>query len=463
MRTSTILAVTMALSWPTALADETENDEPETVWEQALSNELASGKAEDFKIDSSMPDYPALAILGEDTAITNVTTPEDLSSTLFQQFDEDGDLKLGFAIGGQPYWLLNQPRRTFQSYKEASKLSRILFRTHASFAIVELNEGETVGDNTGFRTALGFSTEVLDSADPRFDVADRKCINDATENAIVSSGGIFDIEQAAHFSVVETIMKGIANGDQAYAKYDGIPLKLKPDDPTRIGTVRFDNLDAIQDAGFASEFDQMVDAEADLSKVEAGIEKALKDCADSAAQRLQGQKSLRLGAAIAARSDTGDTGDAEEDGYAFWASYRNPFGNAEDGTLSSWGAFAKYETDATEAVEMSEMMGMDDGMMTETEEDMMLAKYDGWRAGLNVNRVKGDFVVSGALSYVDKDFKSDMMPDEDYILATLTASMKVRDGLWAEASFGWADDAEFDAQEFAGIRLKADWGKLGLN
>lgn len=425
------------------------------------------GKADNFKIDTSMPDYPALALLGqEDAAVVNIATPEDLGSHLFTLFDEDGDLKLGAALGGHPYWWFGRRQVSLRQYEgdegvsnRWSHMQRVLARTNVSVGVVELTQGETAGDSTGFKTSIGFSTEVLDSADPRLLYSTRACIGNAYRDLsnrnltkLLEKGNIAQIRAynrlAEAYPSLGLMVADVSNG----VDFGAVSATNAPK------IIHSNNAQAQADF---SVFLGQENAKVDTSDFfDEGYEKGLEACQKNAALFLQRKQSLRIGAAIAGRSDTGNAGDLEEDGLAVWLSYRHPFGNENvtDGTLSSWGAFAKYETDASEAVDMSDMMGM----ATSGEQDMMLAKYDGWRAGLNINRVKSDFVVSGALSYVEKDFKSDMLEDEDYLLATITASMKVRDGLWAEASFGWANDAQFDAQEFAGIRLKADWSRLGL-
>lgn len=481
MRVS-LIAITMvthglfAVTAMPGFADDTIEDKVEATFLDILGT---SGEADAFNIDTSVPDYAATALLGDGTSsFTNVTTPEDFGAQLLGVFGSSGNLKPGVAIAGSPYWLLgNRPESLSDYQADGAEFARILKRTQVSFAIVPLSNSETSSGSSGAVASLGVATELLDSADPRYDLKDGDCLRKALTVEFLGTESLkaedklrveaFRLAKSkfANDPVVSPyVSRLITDGDFPEDSIDenwGILGELsdidqsKYDEVANFVTTSLDTL-LIQ---------QNRKQDADDRKA---FQKAVSACEKSAAERLQRKASLRVGAAIAARSESGEQDDLEDAGTAIWLSFRSPLGNTDeagksDGTLSSWGAFAKYETDATEAVEMSEMTDMTDGMMSEAEEDMMLAKYDGWRAGLNVNRVKDDFVVSGALSYVEKDFKSDMMEDEDYILATLTASMKISDGFWAEASFGWADDAQFDAQEFAGIRLKADWSKLGLN
>lgn len=424
----------------------------------------STGSPDDFKIDTSLPADGALALLdSSNSALVNIGTPEDFGANLINLFDSNGNLKQGLAIGGNPYWWFGRRNDSFEEYaRDGDRWLRILKRTHVTFATVELTDAETTEQGSGVRASFGLSTELLDKADPRYDLASSDCLRAAIRETYFPDGELIDDVRRVGIAIART--KKTLDQDGAYPPLAGIALEqdgsVKDDDVAKfLGII---NSDSAARALYGTIF-----AATPESKVDTAIyQSALKSCADSAKVRLQAKQSLRVAFAVAGRSDSGDIGALKQDGIAAWLSYRHPFGNgdAADGALSSWGAFAKVETDATEAVEMSEMMDMGEtAMMSEEEEEMVLAKYDGWRAGLNLNRVRDDFVISGALSYVEKDFQSDMMEDEDYLLATMTASYKVRDGLWFEASFGWADDAQFDAQEFAGIRLKADWSKLGVN
>jgi hypothetical protein len=476
----TMLAYTFALP----ATSQEESSIPKITPEQQLVYGK-SGEADNFKIDTSMPDFPALALLGQDqSALTNVTTPEDLGSHIFNQFDEDGDLKLGFAMGGHPYWWFGGDDLSLSEYAGEPKPSpavpgfdynpisaweRKLARTNVSFGVIELTQGETVGGNTGFKTAIGISTEWLDSADPRFDTRLRKCMRDEMTNwyhranldapkAIALRASLYALQQSAGFAEFATrnripIKRPTGNDDADMAIYAELTSRL-----ARAGQEGRDYLliavQAYNEADKKSDYSDSYDEQ---------LTDGIEACRKKGATVLQSKQSLRIGAAIAGRSENGRADDLEDDGAAIWVSYRHPFGEDSEGALSSFGMFLKYEAGANESFSGDKIPAavMAEVPPGETPPETVLASYYGYRVGLNLNRIRDDFVISGALSYVDKNFDRDVFEDEDYLLATMTASLKVRDGVWVEASFGWADDAKFDAQEFAGVRLKVDWNRLG--
>lgn len=443
------------------------------------------GEADGFKIDTSMPDFPALALLGQDqSALTNITTPEDLGSHLFNQFDEDGDLKLGFALGGHPYWWFGGDDLTLseyagdippgpqtgQEYRRVGALERKLARLNVSFGVIELTEGETASDTTGFKTALGLSTEWFDSADPRFDQELRNCVR--AEMQKWHARADFNAPKAIALKAALDVLQK-ADGFTAFASQNNIAIPRPTGDDALDQEAYGDLIGALAVAEGGTKYVLIfqrayndADEASDYSAVfDEMLTKGLEACKKKAAVTLQTKQSLRLGVAVAARSESGRADDMEQDGAAFWASYRLPLGQSGEGALSSFGAFVKYEIDANDSFSGANIPAavLAETSMGETPPETVLASYNGLRAGVNINRVRDDFVISGALAYVDKNFERDVFEDEDYLLATMTTSLKIREGIWAEASFGWADDAKFDAHEFAGIRLKVDWNRFGGN
>ena len=417
----------------------------------------SEGKAEDFHIDTSMPDYPAVTLLGTaDQPVTNVVGAEDLGTHLFNQFDKDGDFKLGVAFAATPYWWTADPSMTLKDYQSRSAAERVLARSQVSFAISELTDGETVSEKTGFNTAIGVSMELLSTSDPRYSEKNRECVQAALND------GAPDLLKKSSLATQRALLRFATT-------YPDVGLDLAGlDDPAefiRVSDMAIVRISKYKAGILLEHYDSMEEEVTKLSGpfFSEKAQKGLDACEKKASEELRSKKSLRLGAALAGRSESGRADDLTDDGMAIWLSYRHPFGQKSEGSLSSFGAFLKYESGASESFSGDKIPEAIISAVPagETPPETVLENYDGYQTGMNLNRVRDDFVVSGALSYVSKNYERDAFSDEDYLLATMTASLKVREGVWVEASFGWADDAKFDAQEFAGVRLKVDWNRLG--
>ena len=446
------------------------------------------GNPADFKIDTSMPQYPAAALLGQaDSVVNNVATPEDFGMQLLNQFGEDGDLELGFAIGGNPYWWFGRnSSMTFREYAaDDKKLSRILARTNVSVGAIQLSTGTTLQPSEGYRVAFGASTEFFDSADARMDVVNRGCIisavtainaSDATDRLIIRlavantiRADKFDVSTGALVQWADQMTQVEQQAaDAALAEIGGLAAlsgQLSQNVRDQIAILEAQYKTNPNGADFGGR-EQKV----------AAANEALRACEKGADKRLQSARSLRVGVAVAGRDNGGSSDDFEFDGASAWGSLRLPLGG-EDASLNSFGVFVLGELDATETVEseMDMMMdpstpampsGSDMSAMSEDviamSEDAVVTEYDGWRIGANVNSVRDDLTISASIAYVNQEFSSDMVPDRDFVLTTATASYKIREGLWLEGSFGVSSGDGFEAEEFAGIRIKADLGRLGL-
>lgn len=426
--------------------------------------------ADPFKINTSLPDYPALALLGtEDSAITNVATPEDFGAQVLSQFSEDGSLNLGLAVGGSPFWWFSERSISLQEYEtELSSLQRILARTTVSLGAIQLDDSDSAMASDGFQTAIGFSTEILNQADPRMNTDLRNCIRGeynkiARLKATDINNDARRLARQAYIALArETPNAGIRVPSEDLSDYDDV---RQSNQAIIIPSLSMRNrFDALLSDGLDRNtlFENLI--------AQDSFKAGLKTCGDDAARVLQSRQSLRFGGAAALRSDDGDFDNIDFDGAKFWLSYRRPFsgiGARNDGTLSSFGFFAEVSFDETDTMDMEDMMPGMDMMMTPVADDamagMMIQKFDGVRAGANINRVRKDFVITGALSYVHRDFESDIIDDQDFLLATVTATYQIRDGLWMEGSFGWSSDEDLSSNEFAGIRLKVDWSRLGVS
>tara|TARA_R110001606_G_scaffold174123_1_gene320726 strand:- start:200 stop:1522 length:1323 start_codon:yes stop_codon:yes gene_type:complete len=392
-----------------------------------------------FKIDTSMPAYPATALLsGSNVEVENFSTSEDFGLRFVNLFSPEGKLKPGFAYGATPYWWFNRNISSDLYRKHYS--TRIFARTQLSLAAISLPGSETNTDSDGLSVGLGLVTEFLDSADPRFDEDTKECVAAAYQKFDTT----VDVNRVA---VDQTIDELMAENN----------LTLQTKNPAAVIAA----LAALGDHGetyWWGRYDEKLEANRkkareseDENAVAAASElQAYLDCGTAAEKRAVEKSSLKLGLALRADSESGELDGLQTMGSSVWLSYRNPI---RFDALTSSNLFVRYDLDRSEVVPENEVMPGDMGAKESR-------RYDSLQAGVGLARVGDNSKVASTLAYVSKNYDTAELEDSNYLLATLGASYKVSDGVWLEFSLGWSDDDKFDNDRFTRLELKVDWGRF---
>jgi hypothetical protein len=125
-------------------------------------------------IDFSVPESPALAVLGTSTTkVVRPATPKELVTHLLQGTDSNGVIQTGLALDLVPYLLLAGNQATLEAYNRSSgfNATRTLSNIQLSFGSVK--DG-SAGSNA-VRVAGGLRYVVFDLGDPRSSSTLFKC------------------------------------------------------------------------------------------------------------------------------------------------------------------------------------------------------------------------------------------------------------------------------------------------
>ncbi len=117
-------------------------------------------------VDFSVPESPALAVLGSSTTkVTQPTTPKELATQLLQGTDANGVIQSGLALDFVPYLLFAGDHATLADYNQRSgfNATRILSNIQLSVGTVK---DASAGSNA-VRIATGLRYVVFDLGDPR--------------------------------------------------------------------------------------------------------------------------------------------------------------------------------------------------------------------------------------------------------------------------------------------------------
>ncbi|MEI9891345.1 MAG: hypothetical protein WDN45_13115 [Caulobacteraceae bacterium] len=126
-----------------------------------------------YNLDTAIPEAPGFTVMGlTPSKVVDPGVARVSFASLTSYLDEKGNLKPGFALGGSPYWWFNHT--TLGDYQDTSRFLRLWART-------QISAGYGGGDSsTPQKIGLGFSTEILDSADYRRDPTLYSCVAAAT-------------------------------------------------------------------------------------------------------------------------------------------------------------------------------------------------------------------------------------------------------------------------------------------
>jgi hypothetical protein len=145
------------------------------------------------QLDLSVPDSPAFTVLGVNpTTVTRPTTPQELSSSLINGVDQNGNFQSGIALDFAPYMLAYGSKVGINAYNQGCTLNaseinkcrlsmlRLVARTQVSIGVVK---GATSSDKSA-KLALGAHLTIFDFGDPRLDRGFLKSLDDAQAQAM---------------------------------------------------------------------------------------------------------------------------------------------------------------------------------------------------------------------------------------------------------------------------------------
>lgn len=306
-----------------------------------------AGDQTDLKrdIDTSIPQAPGFAVIDlKPEAVVDPSLERMTMLSALQYFDDEGNLKPGFALSVRPYlWFTDETLVDYQS-KSTNPVYGAFARATVSVGFAD------GGDGKRDRLGLGFSTELIGRtkvkgvgpdawvyADPRLDVRLADCVGDAY---IRFTKGRFDDQQ----------FQQQASGEWVFAARDH---GLRPPLPAGVNAPITGVPDGAYQAAWIGAVaqqkrqDAFAKAHAELESNYKGSEHeaAVNLCLADAAKRNEQRRSLVLAGGWAFRSKGG--GDAMvDDGGSLWAAYRQPLPRQRFGETTQYMTlFARYDFD----------------------------------------------------------------------------------------------------------------------
>lgn len=347
-------------------AAQSEDDTPE---EYTLREELKN--ADVFVFSSKIPESPALALAGLDASkVTRVSEVRKFALSLPSSFD--GDTRQALALDLSPseiFFPEDENQRTLQAYVDDGKGRRLLRRTKISFVVQGGKNDEDQDKAIKSMMAVGATTSLLDSSDPRYAVgrptgdARSACISEM--NPIVSeylnqpvydprTNNIVKKVYSISFQVlglskelasdqppsdisqkIERLISETATLRQSMEAYRKVRTSEKEIEPSIVVPAEFKTPPAIFESSnlggslesLSAELEEMQDitnsdAYAKSEALPSELVLAMKNCQSAIAHSLEMGAGLDVGAAMIWRGDPGGLGDFDKGAQALWLSAR---------------------------------------------------------------------------------------------------------------------------------------------
>lgn len=355
--------------------------------------------ARDFDLDLFAPSAPGFVVLG--LSPRNAADPGSFRNFGFDFADlsRGSVYNLGGALSLEPFWWGNSDL-TLKDYEDdTSALERAFARTQVSLAASFVH-------GPGFQyfsQGLALQTQLLDAQDQRFDPASYRCILEAWQTT----------RQPAQQAADDAVLDYLTNHPNA------TDAELK----------------SVRDAVLKNQGGQSAQAFAN----------ARTECRGEAELRFLSKPSLMVGVGERAKTQNAGFRSPQLDGGSVWATYRQPL--LDDGLLSLevFGRYAFGET-------------LDVLTSSTTREAKGNEAIGG--AGLAFERTWWKLEAAG--TFVHQDFETAAFSTQNYGEASLSAAIKVRDGLWLQASGEDVLGGAGAGTLFWGLDVKYDWSSLGL-
>jgi len=418
--------------------------------------ERNGGAAESYRLDLTVPESPAFAILGLDSP--EVVTPRDLPSfatELTSFFDNDGTLKPGGAITAQPWWfgnrdltldeyrnrwVHNRPTQIAgRPYRQVSDFERAwLARTSVSVALAPVE-----GQEDSARLGVGVTFRPLSASDPRLD----ETLGPEEEQAFrdrPNLGTVTD-EDAASLPI-DLCLQRAREFAQFYINARALREANARPELRRAGneTARDEFIDAreielwalLRSGGLQS---GAGDDETQFRRaVNAGQARAL--CVAQWRARQAERDNLMIAVGHTFLSETGQASDLDAESLTAWIGYSRsvPIGNVlrsleGEQWSSRVNLYARY-------AESEQVVVAPD---TTAEAEVSVAAIS-----FNVIREQ-QWSLGVEAAYRTEEF-SDATPDREFTQVALNGSYRVNDQMWLRASYGTRGD---DEDEFVRVAL----------
>ncbi len=378
--------------------------------EDKAAIEANAKSADKLDLDLETPTAPGLVMVG--ISPKDAADPGNLKdfSVDLASLADGGSIKPGIALSGTPYWWSlfdgdgEGSVKTIDYYRnETTRFERLWARTQVSLGTAEFKGGN---NKNGAKIGFGVSTQLLDSQDQKFQKATSNCIHGVWQSRIEPQ-------------LVPTLETNLSRR----AKQEAVI----PPNATRLEKL----------ALYRKKFIELYDEELEKLKV-ADFKKEKAACLEQAKDRFNAAPSWVVGGGLAAVSDNGKLEDVAYGGASFWSTYKLPI--TGDGT-GAFTFFARGDLDR----------------------DFKLKNGGTGEADALLFAVSGvyqseDLKFDATLSYNYKDYDSPALGDDDFLRYSGTVSVKVREGVWVEATAGAVSNGKFEEEGFGLINLKLGFG-----
>lgn len=262
--------------------------------------------AQFYVYDTSVPAAPALGMAADAPELT-FTTPfgPDFSGDVVLTGD-----KPGAAFAARPYWALGYGENLHpDKYRDMEWFQRVWARTAVSGALTP----KIADKEKGLGAAIGVSTELLDSADPRLNAAHLRCLGDAATGVSVDYA---DVEARFNDDPAE-VAKAKAHAEEV------LGLAVLPPAAEGASTVLGvqNGLGAQRTVILAWRRDRL---DALTANAETRFKETVKTCFENAKKAAENSISLQVAGGVAWSAPTYTISDLASNGPRAWAALRLP-------------------------------------------------------------------------------------------------------------------------------------------
>jgi hypothetical protein len=432
-----IISFAAALVLITAPAFAQDEAEPEETTYDLISRN--ANRADVYTLDLSVPESPALALLGLDSA--SAAAPQDsraFAADLLNFFDDEGRLRNGAALTTQPFWwgLRNLSLSAYQGVAGANHNEGLSYLQRALFARtrVSLGAAQAPGSEEAVRAAVGLTFQLLDDQDPRMEGATRSTANGPSLRSCLRA-------QAEVYSGISTAATAEAHDEvfDAFVNAERVRLHAAGTEPSQIDQLVLQSvrahIDELNDE-VLERTDELV-----VARSETYVQN-LNTCYEEWRDRQADAPSWLLSVGQGYISEDGAFDNLDAEGVSVWTSYRQGLSFGRDDLDSSFTLYGRYSQDERNEQEGGGIAEADTGVAAVS---FNVARRDAWEARLEA-------------AWVDRDYHDAAVEDEDYTQVSGSLAYRVNDTLWVKAAYGARDNED---DEFVRVSLVFAGGEGG--
>ncbi len=406
-------------------------------------------KAQLYVYDTAVPAAPALGMVTDAPELT-FTAPfgPDLSSDVVLTGD-----KPGAAFAARPYWALGLGKKlSTDDYKTIGWLKRVGARTSVSGALAP----KVANQEKGLGAAIGVSTELLDSADPRLNAAHLDCLRDAVK---VVSEGRSKIRERINTDPAEVAAAKVHARDVL----DLDPLPQAAENASTVFGVRNGLARDTERKIITDWLDDRVAALA--ADRETDFKAEVTACFETAKKAAENSISLQVASGVAWSAPTYTISDLASNGPRAWAALRlpltigKPIGTA-GGCLSKTGEAAAAEGEAAarktpkcerpllNITAFAQYVGDAKVTVAEDEREARTTQF-----GLVLSHGAADktWSISGSAVWNERDYKSPAFATDRFQRYSVSLARKVVGSVWTELTIGQTEGIATAKEESYGL------------